>query len=376
MSKQDDVYHWEEEFHSKDKKRHRKERKIAERKDRSKYKKSDQDQLKKRGDTTQNLQDATHFGQVLAIIPEGIVVSCQSQEFLCSLKGSLKQDKNRAKNLVAVGDFVHFEDKNNGQGTITAVQERRSVLSRADNLCRNKEQLIAVNIDQVLITCSILTPPLKPSLVDRYIIAADKGNMQPIIVVNKIDLFDNPPEQITSDMLAKEKELFNEFMRAYRDLKIPIFAVSAETKEGIFLLKEAMRGKTSVFSGQSGVGKSSLINLALGTELATGSIVHRTRKGSHTTTTTHLIPLEEGGFCIDTPGIRSFGLWDLQASDIAAYYPEITALSSQCRFPDCSHLTEPNCAVRLSVEEKGISPLRFASYCALMSSLSEEHRHR
>jgi ribosome biogenesis GTPase len=104
--------------------------------------------------------------------------------------------------------------------------------------------------------------------------------------------------------------------------------------------------------------------------------VQRTRKGSHTTTTTHLIPLEEGGFCIDTPGIKSFGLWDLKTDEIAAYFEEIFALGPLCKYPDCAHLNEPDCAVKKAVEEHQISPLRFASYCALMSSVSEEHRQR
>jgi ribosome biogenesis GTPase len=141
-------------------------------------------------------------------------------------------------------------------------------------------------------------------------------------------------------------------------------------------LKEAMLGKTSVFSGQSGVGKSSLINLLTGSSLAIGDIVQKTRKGSHTTTTTHLIPLEGGGFCIDTPGIKSFGIWDLKMDEIAAYFSEIFALGAECKFPDCAHLNEPDCAVKRAVDEKKISSLRFGSYCALMSSLAEEHRQR
>jgi ribosome biogenesis GTPase len=378
MSKKDDIYHYEEDFHARDKKQHRKERKIAVQKDRSKYKKSDQDQLKKHAanKTLSAADEALPKGRIIAILPEGIVVEADGKETLCSLKGALKQDKSRTKNLVAVGDFVRFEDRGQGQGTISFIEERKSILSRADNLSRNKEQLIAVNIDQVIITSSVFTPNLKPSLVDRYIIATDKGNMQPLLIVNKIDLLTHPPEQTTPEEVAQEKEIYEAFLEAYRALGIHVIPISAETHEGIEELKAAMRDKTSVFSGQSGVGKSSLINLVAGTSLATGSIVQSTRKGSHTTTTTHLVPLEGGGFCIDTPGIKSFGLWDLEAQDLAAYYPEITRLSSECRFPDCSHQTEPGCAVQLAAEEKRISPLRFASYCALMTSLSEEHRHR
>lgn len=372
MSKDNHLWHLEEEFYSKDRKASRKERKIASNKDRSKFKKTDQDQLKKQ---VQPEHEHLKKGRVLAILPEGILVSCDHQEHLCTLKGSLKQEKGKIKNLVAVGDFVRFEERGS-QGTIVKVEERHSVLSRADNLSRTKEQLIAVNIDQVLITASVVLPPLKPFLIDRYIIAAQKGNMEPIIVINKIDFLQSPPPEVDPTTLSEEKALYEEFLQTYRVLGFTVLSVSCQTGEGIEELKATMRGKTSVFSGQSGVGKSSLINCMTGSNLATGSVVQRTRKGSHTTTTTQLIPLEEEGFCIDTPGIKSFGLWDLRSDEIVAYFPEIFALRSECKFPDCAHLNEPECAVKKAVQEGKISPLRFASYCALMSSLSQEHEQR
>ncbi len=361
MSKDEAFWRYEEDYFSQDRKECRKERKLATSKDRSKYKKSDQDQLKKQ--VKEDVDSDLKRGRVLAIMPEGILVASEDRECMCSLKGSLKQDKNRIKNLVAVGDFVRFEEK----GVIAQVEERYSILSRADNLSRNKEQLIAVNIDQVLITTSVVLPSLKSSLIDRYIIATQKGNMTPILVINKIDLLQSSPE---------EQALFEEFIGVYRSLNITVVPVSTNTGEGIDALKMAMNGKTSVFSGQSGVGKTSLINSVTGTQMATGEMVLRTKKGSHTTTTTQLIPLEGGGFCIDTPGIKSFGLWDFETEDVAAYFPEIFAFSGQCKYLDCAHLEEPDCAVKRAVEEEKISSLRFASYCALMSSLSEEHCQR
>ncbi len=377
MGKNDRFWHIEEEFHSNDRKESRNERKLASHKDRSKYKKTDQDQLKKRSDHDQE-ENSEHLkqGRVLAINPEGITVSCDQKNYVCTLKGSLKQDKNRIKNLVAVGDFVRFEEKGECQGSIAKVMPRHSVLSRADNLSRNKEQLIAVNIDQVLITASVVAPALKPFLVDRYIIAAQKGHMEPVILINKVDLLESPPKDIDLEKLEQEKALFDDFVQAYRALHFKVIPISIATGEGIEELKIAMHQKTSVFSGQSGVGKSSLINLITGTALATGEVVQKTNKGSHTTTTTHLVPLEEGGFCIDTPGIKSFGIWELQSDEVASYFPEIVTVSSECRFPDCAHLNEPGCAVKSAAEENRISPLRFASYCALMASVLEEHRHR
>lgn len=352
---------WDEAFHYQERKEQRQNRKQARIKDRSQFKKSDLDQKRKRQPSLEHLDANLLEGRVLAILPEGIVVNAQGKEHLCTLKGSLKQLNLRTKNLVAVGDFVLF----NTEGSIEHVKERRSILSRADNLSRQKEQLIAVNIDQVLITCSLVLPPLKPSLIDRYIIAAQKGNMLPVIVVNKIDLLEE-------DMHS----FFDLFVQTYRSLGIPVFAVSTKTREGLDALKEQMRGKASVISGQSGVGKTSLINEMIGVNLPTGDVIEQTLKGSHTTTAAKLLPLSDGGFCIDTPGIRSFGMWDLKKEEIESFFPEIFEIGLNCRFRGCRHLEEPGCAVKEALEEGKISPLRFDSYCALIAELNLEHKPR
>jgi ribosome biogenesis GTPase len=362
----DKAHEYEDQFQARDKKHYRKERKFASAKDRSKYKKTDQDQLKK---TKQSLPEGLNKGRVLAITPEGILVDSNGREFICTLKGSLKQEKNRLKNLIAVGDFVHFEMKSHTEGTIAFVEERRSILSRAEHHMQRMQQLIAVNIDQVLITVSVVHPILKPALVDRYIIAAKKGNMVPIIVINKIDLLKSSSEK----EVQKEADLYHHFLAVYSGLGFAIFPVSAETGEGLEKLRLAMRNKASVFSGQSGTGKSSLINLLTGSSQDVGKVVAKTRKGSHTTTSAQLIQLEGGGFCIDTPGIKSFGVWDLSKQEIQAFFPEIEKIGHQCRFPDCSHLQEPDCAVQKAVEKGKISPLRFDSYCALIANVSCSH---
>lgn len=368
-------FDYEEDFHSKsDRKASRKERKIITDKDRSKYKKTDTDQKKKTTPLDTPMSDDSKKGQVLSISPEGILVMNDGKQWICQLKGALKQEKNKTKNLVAVGDFVAFIPKDEQSGTIHFILPRKSILSRADNLSRRKEQLIAVNIDQVFISCSVVNPSLKPYLVDRYIIAAQKGNMEPIIVINKTDLLSC--EDIDPITLEVEKEIYAAFIKSYTSIGIKVISVSTMTGEGIDKLKECMRNRTSVFSGQSGVGKSSLINATTGSSLRTGEIVSKTNKGSHTTTSTHLVPLEDGGFCVDTPGIKSFGIWDLQKEELTAYYPEFAPYSSSCKFPNCSHMNEPECAVINAVENGEISELRFGSYCALMTSLSEEHRHR
>ena len=373
----DHYFDYEEHFHSQgERKTSRKERKIATEKDRSKYKKTDVDQKKRQEGKKQLDLSSLKRGQILSISPEGITVGSSDKLWMCHIKGSLKQEKNRAKNLVAVGDFVYFEEKDNMTGSICHVEERKSILSRADNLSRRKEQLIAVNIDQVIITSSVVFPAIKPPLVDRYIIAAQKGNMTPIIVVNKIDLLEEGIDGIDPVTVFVEKEILAEFLKSYEALNIPVIQVSTKTGEGVEELKRVMHEKTSVFSGQSGVGKSSLINAVTGADLKTGDIVFKTSKGSHTTTSTHLVPVDGGGFCIDTPGIKSFGVWDLDEKELHNYYPEFLPYASECKFANCTHRFEPECKVQDAVERGGISELRFASYCALMASLAEEHRHR
>lgn len=376
MSKEKDKHlRFEEEFHAAEKRESRKERKRLTEKDRSKHKKTDRDKLEHRRPPP---PEDPHLkrGRVLATTADGILVDVDDHLYLCQLKGSLKREKKRVKNIIAIGDYVLVRPENAKEGTIAYIEERHSILSRVDPLSEHRQQLLAVNVDQVLITVSVVMPALKPYLIDRYIIAAKKGNMDPIIVVNKIDYLDTPPESVDPEVLDEERALFNEALSTYQNLHIPIFPVSAHTGEGLDELKKAMQHKTSVFSGQSGSGKSSLINATQGTSLLVGEVIEKTMKGSHTTTQSHLLPLDNGGFCIDTPGIRSFGLWDLTIDALQDYFQEISALRASCRFPDCAHQDEPDCAVKAALDAGEISPLRFGSYCALMQSIKEKFRRR
>jgi ribosome biogenesis GTPase len=364
----------EADYFGEDRKFGKADRKKASAKDRSKYKKTDQRQQAKQKREAPPVSDQLERGRVLSIASQGIIVDVQGKMFTCTLRGALKKDKTLSKNLVAVGDFVLFEKSSPDEGYIAYVEPRRSTLSRAENLSRRKEQLIAANIDQVMITLSVVSPPLKPSLIDRYVIATLKGGMEPILVVNKIDLLESP--DVDAGVRDVEGEIYKEMIVAYQKAGIPLIAVSTVTGEGIDRLKAAMKDKASVFSGQSGVGKSSLINAVTGQELRIGGIVGRTQKGTHTTSTAHLLPLDFGGWCIDTPGIKSFGVWDLEKEEVEQYFPEIFACGHQCRFPDCSHLREDGCAVITAVENGEISSLRYESYIALMESVSQHHFRR
>lgn len=346
----------------------RQERKYLQSKDRSKYKKTDlakwEAQVKKEQERgTENLIK----GRVLSGTPQGFMVDHEGVLYCCTLRGLLKKERGENKNLVTTGDFVLFSPLNDKEGLIYQVEERKSVLARADNLSRKKMQLIAANIDQVLITLSVVNPPLKPFLADRYIIAAEKGGMTPVILINKIDLLEKG---------SAEEELFLDFKKSYEANGITVLPISAETGVGIEALKELMKDKASVFSGQSGAGKSSLINTVTGLNLKVGGIVGKTKKGSHTTTSTQLVPLPFGGFCIDTPGIKSFGVWKLDRDEITSYFDEILKIGASCRYPDCRHLEEAHCAVKEAVEKGEISPLRYESYINLLLTIDEEHLRR
>ena len=362
----------EAEYFGEERKSGKAHRKIAIAKDRSQYKKTDKRQLEKQKKEFVN-DEQLQRGRVLSIASQGIIVESEGETLTCTLRGSLKKEKNLLKNLVAVGDFVLFQRSGTNDGMIAHIEPRTTILSRAENLSRRKEQVIAANIEQVFITTSVVSPELKPSLVDRYIIATQKGGMEPIVVVNKIDLLEKADED---PEIAAEKELYEEFLTAYRAAGVIVIPVSVHTNEGIDHLKEAMKGKSSVFSGQSGVGKSSLINIVAGKNLRIGGLVGRTNKGTHTTTSAQLIPLEEGGWCIDTPGIKSFGVWDLDKEVVEHYFPEIFNCGAQCKFPDCSHLHEAGCAVIEAVEKREISWMRFESFQTLMQSVSENHYRR
>lgn len=291
-------------------------------------------------------------GRVLAIYPQEVIVEHQKQCYHCTLRGSLKKEKTQNKNLLVVGDFVEFKDH-----CITKICDRSSILSRQEHFTRRKQQLIAANIDQVLITLSVKEPSLKTTLIDRYLIATYKGNMEPVIVINKVDLCED------------RDELFA-VIQVYQNLGIPVIATSIKTQEGLDELAEQMKNVASVFSGQSGVGKSSLINAMTGLSLEVGEIRQKSQKGSHTTTNAHLVPLTCGGWCIDTPGIRSFGIWDLKREDLVNYFPEIKEVAKKCHYPDCSHTHELNCAVIPAAYKGEIPPFRFESYLKLLTETS------
>ncbi len=366
MSKFDHL-DYEEHYLSRDRKESKKDKKMAQSKDRSKYKKTDREKKAQ----NQITPDVAHLaeGKVITITSEGMLVESAHKKIICSLRGNLKQERSLNKNLLAVGDVVRFTPIGEEAGVIEVIMPRTSVLCRAENYSRNKQQLLAANVDQVLITTSPFLPSFKPTLIDRYVIMAQKGNMKPIVIINKWDLLSEPEEGVDPEFVKASIDFIQLFIEGYNKLDIPVVCVSAKTGEGMEELNNLTKNKTSVFSGQSGVGKTSLINNLTGLDLRTSDVRYQTQKGRHTTTTATLLSLGNGGYCVDTPGIKSFGLWDIPLSDLPLYFPDIQAFAGKCHFLNCDHIHEPDCGVIRAVEKGKLSALRYESYVLLFEDL-------
>jgi len=363
---------WEHFFSRKEKKDSKEDKKRKQAKDRSQFKKTDQKKAERQKEPTPKSKRGQK-GRVISIAPEQISVLLEDgATVLCTLRGRLKQSQKKEKNLVAVGDFVVVEVTSNEGGAflgvIESIEKRRSQLGRGENLDRHKQHIIAANIDIVAIVASLYSPQFRPSIIDRYLISAEKGNLDGVIVINKIDLLDQVDE--------KERLLYETFCKVYSKLGYPLFEVSSKTRSGLSQLEQHLKGKAAVFSGQSGTGKSSMLMALTGEKLEVADTVKKTHKGRHTTVQARLLPLDSGGFFLDTPGIKSFGIWDFKKEDVFHHFFEIEELKEACHYPDCSHKHEPGCAVKEALDSGEISAIRYDSYVALLDELETTHKRR
>lgn len=259
---------------------------------------------------------------------------------------------------LAVGDEV-FLDRRDGTWIVVGVAPRRTKLSRRDVGNAHRERVIVANVDLVAVVVSVVSPPLHPRIIDRYLIAIQKGGCQAAVVVNKIDLL--PPE---------ERDLELRKLDPYRRLGVPVVPCAASAGEGIAELATLLDGKLSAFVGHSGVGKSSLVNaLAPHLEAKVGEVSEGYGRGTHTTTSSSLLDLGNGIRLIDTPGIRSFGLWQLTGEELPWYFPEFQE-AGRCAFADCSHTHEPRCAIKAAVEQGRLSAERYDTYLRLLEDFS------
>lgn len=290
-------------------------------------------------------------GRVLRVHGLDCVVRTDSQrEYRCAVRGLLKSLSTDQRHVVAAGDVVRFRPEGKEQGIILNVEPRRGVLSRTS---KGRQHVLVTNIDQIIIVASAAEPSLKPHLIDRFLVTAERAKLEAIICINKVDLVD-PAE-------------LQPLIGVYAQLGYRVLSTSAASGQQIDWLRQLVAGRQSVVTGQSGVGKSSLLNaFQQGLGLRVQAVSAENSKGRHTTTTSELLPLETGGYIVDTPGIRQFELWDVAANEIAGYFRDLRPYVNHCRFPDCTHIHEVNCAVLNAVADGRIDPRRYDSYVHLV----------
>lgn len=290
-------------------------------------------------------------GRVISFIGLNCMVRSEDgSEFECSVRGVLRSLVRDSRNVVVAGDRVLFRREGDTyQGVIERVEPRHGILSRGSH---GREHILVANIDQVLIVVSAVDPEFKPQLVDRYLICAERHGIRPLICINKIDLAD--------------LRVLGESVRMYGRIGYPVVLTSTRDGRGISHLQSYLCGRQTAVSGQSGVGKSSLLNSVDPTlHLKTADVSDWTGKGTHTTRRSRLLPLSFGGWVADTPGIRQFELWDISLEEVDGYFIEFRPFITACRFPDCSHIHEDHCGVKAAVTAGMISDVRYNSYLRL-----------
>ncbi len=280
---------------------------------------------------------------------QSVVQAADGTLYRCGVRRVLRTMHTDERSLVTTGDRVWFLPAPESEGVIERVEPRHGVLTRAS---RGRTHVLVANVDQVVIVVSLVEPELKPHLIDRYLVSAEQGQIAPIVCLNKADLVDPVPYQRLVGM--------------YSQVGIRTVLTSATTGQGIARLRDWLRGRQTVFSGQSGVGKSSLLNaIQPGLGLRVREVSETNQKGKHTTTTAELLELEFGGWVVDTPGIRQFQLWDLLPEELEGFFPEVRPLVPLCVYPDCTHTHEDRCAVKRAVDRRQISASRYLSYLGM-----------
>ena len=294
-------------------------------------------------------------------------VDLEGEILLCSLRdASLETQETGYTNVVAVGDQVIVSRLANGQGVVEAILPRRSVLARpyspdVGKTIDDLEQIVVANVDRLLIVTSWREPNIWPALIDRYLIAAQRNQIEPVVCVNKIDLIEDQAE-------------FEATLQPYRDLGHQLVLTSTVTGVGIGQVRSMLQDSTTVLAGLSGVGKSSILTAVQPSlDLKVGHVSEHglfTGQGRHTTTQSSLWKLENGGIVIDTPGVRTFGVAGIRPDQLASWYPEMVEYAGQCRFGNCTHLNEPNCGIKTAVAEGIISELRYKNYTQILEELA------
>ena len=290
-----------------------------------------------------------------------VVKTDDGREYSCRIKGNFRIKGIRTTNPVAVGDIVKISQASDDAYYIKEIIPRKNyIIRRASNLSK-ESHILAANIDRAILVASIFNPETPTTFIDRFLSTAEAYSIPAVIVLNKCDLWTEEITGYAEDL----KEL-------YEKIGYKVLFTSATSGGGIEDLKTLITDKISLLAGNSGVGKTSLINALIpGLNLRTGDVSDMHHTGTHTTTFSEMIPLPDGGELIDIPGVKGFGMIEYQPAEVGHYFPEIFKKASDCRYSDCRHLGEPGCAVEEAVENGEISPSRFASYLSIMEEVMQ-----
>ncbi len=287
-----------------------------------------------------------------------IVLSEEEKVIECRIKGLFRTKDIKTTNPIAVGDKVEFEMEDDGKGVIHAIGERKNYIIRKSINLSKQSHIIAANMDQAFLIVTLAMPRTSTGFIDRFLLTAEAYHIPASIIFNKIDLFDDPETMLNVD----------EFISVYEKIGYKCYKVSAKKNIQLDVLRELTKDKTTLISGHSGVGKSTLINaMDANLDLRIGEISDAYNKGKHTTTFAEMHTLSYGGFIIDTPGIKELGLVDMEKEEISDYFPEMRAIRNDCKFNNCLHLNEPKCAVIAAVERGEIAASRYNSYLGIMN---------
>lgn len=287
------------------------------------------------------------------------------QTIECKIKGNFRLKGIRSTNPVAVGDRVQIAVNQEGTAFIHEIEDRKNYIIRRSSNLSKQSHILAANLDQCMLVVTVNYPETSTTFIDRFLASAEAYRVPVKLIFNKTDAYND-------DELHYLEALIN----LYTQIGYPCFKVSAKEGIGVETIKEELAGKITLFSGHSGVGKSTLINVILPEmDLKTGEISAYHNKGMHTTTFSEMFPVGKDGYIIDTPGIKGFGTFDMEKEEIGHYFPEIFKVSADCKYGNCTHRHEPGCAVRQAIEEHFISESRYTSYLSMLED-KEEGKYR